>query len=80
MEKLRTYLNSLHPDDQMAFAIICGPSLNYLRKAISRGQQLGPELAIAIQAQSDGAVTVEDLRPDVPWHVLRSSSVESIGQ
>ena len=29
--------------------------------------------AIQIEAATNGAVRAEDLRPDVPWHVIRNS-------
>jgi len=30
--------------------------------------------AIGIEAATNGAVKAEDLRPDVPWHVIRGKS------
>ena len=31
------------------------------------------EVAIRIEAATRGRVRVEDIRPDVPWHVIRGS-------
>lgn len=31
------------------------------------------EVAIRIEAATKGRVRVEDIRPDVPWHVIRGS-------
>ncbi len=73
MEKLRAYLKTLSPDDQDAFAKRVGTTIGYLRNALSTGKRLGPNLVIAIERETNGAVRCEDLRPDVPWHVLRGS-------
>lgn len=71
METLRLFLNSLAKCDQIDFAHRCGTSLSYLRKAISLGQRISETLALRIELVSGASVTVEDLRPDVPWHVIR---------
>jgi DNA-binding transcriptional regulator YdaS (Cro superfamily) len=74
MEKLRTYLNSLSPDRQTAFANRCETSVGYLRKAISIGQQLSEKLVISIERETKGEVRCEDLRPDVDWQFLRNTA------
>lgn len=74
MEKLREYLNDLTPVQQESFADRCETSVGYLRKAISAKQLLGPNLAIAIERESNGAVNCEDLRPDVDWQFLRNTA------
>lgn len=73
MDTLKTYLNSLAPPEQQGFASRCGTSLGYLRKAISTGQRIGESLCINIERESAGAVTCEELRPDVDWAYLRGS-------
>ncbi|CAM3839189.1 transcriptional regulator [Castellaniella denitrificans] len=73
MDTLKTYLNSLAPPEQQDFAARCGTSLGYLRKAISTGQRIGESLCINIERESAGAVTCEELRPDVDWAYLRGS-------
>lgn len=70
MESLRAYLNSLDTAAQEAFAVRCRTSLNYLRKAISKGQRLNMETAILIEQESGGVVRCEKLRPDVNWEYL----------
>ena len=70
MESLRQYLNSLEPSDQEMFAQRCGTSVGYLRKAISKGQELGMDLVIAIERESAGKVPCEGLRPDIDWKYL----------
>jgi len=74
MNTLKIYLNSLPLLDQKAFSVRCGTSLGYLRKAISVGQCIGESLCINIERESCGAVTCEELRPDVDWAYLRGSS------
>ena len=66
---LRTYLNSLPRDSQTAFAARVKTSVGYLRKAISVGSALGPELAVAIEQESHRAVTRKELLPDT-WHLI----------
>ena len=71
MEKLHEYLKTMTPSEQRKFADRCGTSLGYLRKAVSVGQKIGVELAVAIQRESRCAVLVEDLRSDVDWKDIR---------
>ena len=73
MEKLRSYLKSLNVREKAAFAQDCKTSLNYLRRAMSTKSRLGEGLVMRIEAVSAGAVTCEDLRPDVDWHYFRST-------
>ncbi len=76
MDTLRTFLNSKSLNDQGEFARKCGTSIGYLRKAISIGQRLSEALAMAIERHSNGAVTVEELRPDLMehWAYIRGTS------
>lgn len=73
MDTLLKHLNSLAPDAQTAFAIRCGTSVGYLRKAISIHQRLGESLVINIERESGGVVRCEVLRPDVDWDFLRGA-------
>ncbi|MDR3353365.1 MAG: helix-turn-helix domain-containing protein [Zoogloeaceae bacterium] len=73
MEKLRAYINSLSPQQQQGFAERCGTSIGYLRKALSVKPNLSESLCINIERESAGAVTCEELRPDVDWAYLRGS-------
>jgi DNA-binding transcriptional regulator YdaS (Cro superfamily) len=72
METLRTYLNRLSPAEQAVFALRCGTTIGYLRKALSKGQSLGESLCINLERESGQAVFVENLRPDVDWAYLSS--------
>lgn len=73
MENLRAFLNSLTPDDQAAFADRAGTTVGFLRKAISINQTLGEGLCIRLELASQGQVTADALRPDVPWADFRAS-------
>lgn len=73
MDKLLAHLNALDPTDQQAFAKRCGTSVGYIRKAVSIGQKFGESLAIAIERETAGAVTCEELRPDVDWAFIRGT-------
>ena len=66
MEKLLQYINSMTPVDRLLFAGRCGTSENYLRKACSVGQVLGPALCVSIERASGGEVRRADLRSDWP--------------
>lgn len=63
MEALRIYLNSLSKFDQECFAVKCGTTIGYLRKAISLKQQLGANICVSIERESAGKVNRMDLRP-----------------
>lgn len=79
MDKLRAHLNSLPVAEQAAFAIRCGTTIGYLRKALAVKANLGESLCIAIERESHGAVRCEDLRPDVDWAYLRgTASIERV--
>ena len=73
MENLRALLNSLSTQDKKCFAERCGTSIGYLRKALSVKQNFGESLCINIERESSGAVTCEELRPDVDWAYLRGT-------
>lgn len=64
MEKLLSYLNALSKPDRVRFAMACGTTEGYLRKAISARQFLAVPTCVAIERQSAGLVTRKDLRPD----------------
>ncbi|KAF3997513.1 transcriptional regulator [Glaciimonas immobilis] len=74
MEKLLKHLNSLSKVGRIQFATACGTTEGYLRKAVSIGQRLNPELCINIERESRGEVRCESLLPDVDWGYLRRTS------
>lgn len=63
MECLREFLNSLPPIKQAEFAIECGTTIGYLRKAITAKQELGVEISVLIEKKSLGVVTRKKLHP-----------------
>lgn len=74
MEKLREFLNSIPPDDQVSFAQSCGTTIGYLRNAISLKKTFGSSLCIAIDENSNGLVRCEDLDPSANWAYLRGTA------
>lgn len=64
MDKLLAYLNGLSKDQRAELMRLCDTTENYVRKAISTGQLLRPELCVAIEQNSRQAVTRRDLHPE----------------
>lgn len=64
MEELKNFLNSLTVDEQKKFSAMCGTSVGYLRKAITKKAKLGPVLSVKIEISSHGAVTRKALHPN----------------
>ncbi len=69
METLRKYLNSLPLNEQRAFALRCGTSIGYLRKALSTKPLLDGALCRLLDENSGGMISRADLRPDI-WPEL----------
>jgi hypothetical protein len=65
MDTLRAYLATLSPDEQSAYAIRCGTTIGYLRKALSTKPRLDGALVRQLDEQSNGSVSRIDLRPDI---------------
>jgi hypothetical protein len=65
MDTLRTYLATLTPAEQAAYALRAGTTINYLRKAMSKGQRFDGALVRQLHLLSDGAVGLTDLRADI---------------
>lgn len=72
MDKFKTYFMGLQVADRDALARRCGTSRQHLTN-IAYGKTCGEKLAVAIDRETAGAVTVEDLRPDVDWAYLRGT-------
>lgn len=71
--QLLTYLKTLDAKQRERFALDCGTTIGYLRKAVSKGQDIGDRICVNIEKYSVGAVRCEDIRPDVDWSYLRNS-------
>lgn len=65
MDTLRTYLSTLVPAEQAAFAKRAGTSIGYLRKALSKRQRFDGGLVRLLHVESGAAVSLNDLRPDI---------------
>lgn len=73
--KLSDYLQTLSDEEKNAFAKLAGINRQYLW-AISRGwRAAGGRAMVAIERASDGAVTAEELRPDLFGGRLRLRKV-----
>jgi DNA-binding transcriptional regulator YdaS (Cro superfamily) len=77
MKEVLAYLATLPPTERDAFAARCGTTVGYLRKAASAGQRIGEDIAIRIERESNRAVTVEQLRPDVDWAYIRGTNCKN---
>jgi len=71
---LRTYLAGLQAEDRSTFAARCGSSVGHIRNISYGYKPCGEALAIAIERESGGRVSCEELRPDVDWQYLRGTS------
>ena len=76
MEKFKTYFMGLSVRERDSFAKRCRTSRQHLTN-IAYGKRCGELLAIAIEQESYGAVTCEDLRPDVDWAYLRATNCQA---
>lgn len=74
MDKLLTYLNALDYEARAVFCAAVGTSERYLRKAVSKKQQLGVDYCINIERASLGQVVCEDLLPSVDWAYVRGTA------
>jgi DNA-binding transcriptional regulator YdaS (Cro superfamily) len=68
----QTYWTSLDSAAKRSLAHSLNTSLAFLSQIAHGHRRCREALAIAIERDSAGAVTVEEMRPDVPWHVIRN--------
>jgi DNA-binding transcriptional regulator YdaS (Cro superfamily) len=61
---LKTYLRILSVDRREDFARHCNCTLQHLKFVAYGAKRCSPDLALAIERESGGAVTVADLRPE----------------
>jgi DNA-binding transcriptional regulator YdaS (Cro superfamily) len=65
---LPEYIKSLSADGLTAFALKAGTSAGYLKTQLAYGHKsISPELALAMEKASDGALDAAQLCPDFPW-------------
>lgn len=72
---LRAYLRAMSPEDQEAWALKCGTTINYLRKAMSKRSKMDVKLVEQLVVNSGFTVPPRELRPDVEWEVFADSAV-----
>lgn len=74
--RLRAFLRAMPTQaDQERFAAKCGTTLNYIRKAMSKGSKMDVSLVERIVAESGFCVPPDELRPDVKWETFADASV-----
>ena len=71
-KRFRRYFDKLSSPERQALAEQCGTSIEYLRLIASGRRNPKAELAVALERESGGAVTLEDLMPAVDWAYVRS--------
>lgn len=72
--ELKTYILTIPRAERHAFAERCGTTLGMLQQVAYKARTAGEKLAIAIERESNRAVTCEELRPDVDWAYLRGTA------
>lgn len=74
--KLIEYLRTLSVDERAAFARRCKTTPNHLRNVSYDQKTCGEDLAMAIERESGGQVTVEEMRPDLAdlWAYMRGTA------
>jgi len=74
MDLFKTYFMGMSVADRDDFAKRCGTSRAHLTNiAYDDKRTCGEDLAINIDRETNGAVTCEELRPDVDWAYLRGT-------
>lgn len=75
---LKTYLSNLSSEAREALAFKCETTYPHMRN-VAYGKTCGEDLAMRIEAATGGAVTCEDLRPDLAeqWTYLRGTAKQA---
>lgn len=61
--------------NRQEFAERCGTSANYLALvAFGQKKRVSADMAIRIEHASNGEIVVEQLRPDLPWKIIRNTA------
>lgn len=69
---LLNYLNAFSVEDQEQFARRCGTTIGYMRLVAYGNRTCREKLAINIDRESGGIVSLQTLRPDVDWDHVRA--------
>ena len=67
--KLKTYISNVAAYLRDPFAIECGTSKGHLLNVAYGYRACAPELAVAIERATSGAVTRQELRPNDFWKI-----------
>ncbi|MGO2450906.1 transcriptional regulator [Pseudomonas taetrolens] len=71
---LREYIKAIEKDELDRFAALCGTSAGQLKQVAYGNRRPSAGLSICIERESRGSVVCEQLRPDIDWAYLRSTS------
>lgn len=76
---LRTFLSQMTVSQREAFAKRCSTSAAHLRNVSYGAKTCGETLAMDVERESGGAVSCEELRPDLAerWAYMRSTGKRS---
>jgi hypothetical protein len=76
--QLKTFIKNLPKDQRDDFALRCGTSLGYLRLISYGAKPCSGPLAVAIERESLGAVTVADVNPDFADELAKAGYVRGM--
>lgn len=72
MNALRDFLRDMGTEaEREGFAVRCGTTSGHLRNVSYGYRPAAAELCVEIERNSAGAVSCEELRPDLPWSRVR---------
>lgn len=71
---LYEYIKPFEREDLDSFAARCGTSAGQLKQVAYGNRRPSAGLSICIERESKGSVVCEQLRPDIDWAYLRSTS------
>lgn len=74
---LKTYLAGLTGEQREKLANACETTTGHLKNVSYGYRPCAEKLAIALERESERAVTCEEIRPDVDWKYLRGTAAES---
>lgn len=69
----KKYFYGLSKEERETFAVACVTSVGHLRN-VAYGKPCREKLAISIERESRGLVTIESLCPDADWAYVRGTS------
>ena len=66
---LKTHLSNIHADEREVLANRCGTTRGHLQNVAYGYRTCAPELCLALERETRGAVTRQELRPDDFWKI-----------